>query len=461
MPALRSPRIALTAMLVCSACAGDPSGPVADAVLAPAFTMEGLSSGGICGGGSVAGQSAGVDHTCHPNGGPVNLYDVGPGAGQQAEDEIDNAVQAWNAYLRQGKDLSGMFLLARSSSGIPVNFDAGGGNLWCGTVTPGSGGTVGPVAIKHDNNCGSSRRAPRQNIVTHELAHVVGWNTGHGPDFAKAGPLTAGLCTTFLPTDSVLLAENPVPGSVCYHEVEPIFRARMDGGWAPDSVIFAQPLLVGVVTSPGSISGLVAGDTALLNVTHWRSMPGAGTVARDNATVLWSSKNTLIAQVPTNGKVFGVAVGTTKVRLRGLQTSVPSGYQLWRPFRDVGDSVAVSVVAPPPISPHILLDEIPVYNEGWHTFTFVGNGTPGTLHWAIDDSRTTTIIPDTAFTTSAWTAIVWIAAGSYNLRVSAGGVTQDFPVCTYGSEALWAPNPGKGPPTTEAVEGCPPPESEY
>jgi hypothetical protein len=444
-------------VLVFSACAADPSGPVADAVLAPAFNMEEILSGGICGGGSLAGQSAGVDHTCHPNNGAVNLYDTGPGAGAQAKAELDNAIEAWNTYLRQGIDLSGgMFWLARSSSGVPVSFDAGGGNLWCGTVTPGSGGTVGPVAIKHDNNCGEIRRAPRQNIVTHELSHVVGWNPGHGPGVAKIAPLTAGLCTTFLPSQSPLKDEDPVPGSVCYHEVEPIFRARMDGGWAPDDLLFAQPLLVGVVTNPGLISGLASGDTANLNVTHWRSMPGGGFVARSNTSVLWSSKNTSIAQVPTNGKVVGVAVGTTKVRLRGLQSSVPSGYQLWRPFRDVGDSVAVSVVAPPPISPHILLDEVPVYNEGWHTFTYVGNGSPGSLGWTIDDSRTTTINPDMTFTTSGWTTDVWISGGSYTLRVMAGNVIQDFPVCTYGSESL-AGGGSKGPPTTEAVEGCPPP----
>jgi hypothetical protein len=439
-----------------TACAPDPIASTPDSPTGLSLNVEGPGSGGVCGGGGLAGQSAGVDHTCHPNGEVVYLYDIGDGAGPQAKLELDQAIDDWNFYLEQGAEF-GMFKLGRTTSGIPVNFQSGSGELWCGSVASGSGGTVGTVSIKHDANCGSDRRAPRQNIVTHELAHVVGWNGGHGPDFAKSGPLTAGLCTTFLPTDTILLVENPVPGSVCYHEVEPIFRARMDGGWAPDSLLLAQPLLVGVVTSPGIISGLVAGDTAELNVTHWRSMPGGGPVSRGNSSVDWSSKNTSIAQIPTNGKVLGVAAGTTSVRLRGLQAAVPSGYQLWRPFRDVGDSVKTFVAPPPPIAPHILLDEVPVYNAGWHTFTYVREGTPGTLYWAIDDSRTTTVNPDAYYTSPGWTLSVYIEPGSYTLTVSAWGVQQTFPVCTYGSEQLRAPGGGKAPPTTDAVEGCPPP----
>ena len=425
---------------------------------APSLSMGDPADGGMCGavGSPVATLSVGLDQTSHPNGGQVALFDAGPGAGALAKADIDGAIVRWNDLLLQGKELPGMFWFVRSSGGIPINFDAGGGDSWCGTVGQGSGGTVGPVTIKHGSNCNNDRRAPRQDIVTHELAHVAGWNQGHGPKFAKEGPLTAGLCTTFLPLDTT--AFPAVPGSVCHHEVEPIFRGRMAGGWPIDSLLLSQPIVVGVTTTPLTLTGLVAGDTANLTVTHWRHMPGFGQISRGNSSVLWSSVNTSVATIAGIGKVRGVAAGTTKIRLRGQQSSVPSGFQLWRPFRDIGDSVAVTVVAPPPITPQILLDEVPIHTPGWHTLTFVGPGSPGPLTWAIDDSRTTTINPDAVHHTPGWSLGVYVEAGSYTLRVTAGGVTQDFPVCTAGGGgSLDGRTAGGG---TEAVEGCPPPEAE-
>jgi hypothetical protein len=335
-----------------------------------------------------------------------------------------------------------IFEVSRSNDGIPIFFDAGTGDRWCGTVTPGTGGTPGPVRILRDSNCGSSRRARRLNVVVHELAHVAGWNTQHGPPIAgTAASVTAGHCTTFLPRESPLVEENPVPGTVCHHDVEPIFRARLDGGWAPEEALFQAPLLVDAVTVPAAITGLVAGTTTPLTVTHWQSSPDGGLVPQDNASVVWSSRHPTVAAVDAPGTIRGVAAGSALLRLQASPAAVPTGYALWRPFRDLGDSVAVTVVAG---ATRIELDQVPVTTLGMHTLTFHGPGTPGPLVWTIDDSRTTRIIPDTTYETNGWQLSVFIGPGSYRLRVSAGGIIHDFPVCT----------------GLNVVAGCLPPEEE-
>lgn len=183
----------------------------------------------------------------------------------------------------------------------------------------------------------------------------------------------------------------------------------------------------------------------------WRLDRG-GVVAGTENNYVWTTTNGSVATV-AGGVVTAIAPGTATIRAR---PPTSGSYLFAHPFRTNGRTSTITVPTPPPPSPHILLDEVPVWAEGYHTFTYVGSGNPGQLSWAIDDSRTTTVNPDTTFTTPGWAASVYIGAGSYTLRVYVGGVIQDFPVCTGSSN----PNVSgdKGTVGTEAVENCPPPE---
>ncbi|MDX2206207.1 MAG: hypothetical protein SFU57_01060 [Gemmatimonadales bacterium] len=409
--------------------------------------------GGICQAASgIAAISAGIDHTCHSGVAEVQLAVVGPGKNSTTEDELEGSIAQWNALLKQGQTL-GMFRLKKDlASGIRVHIEGGTGDLWCGRTFGKSGG-IDSVLIRRDQNCGGSRRASRQTILTHELAHVLGWNTGHGPEFAKFSPLTAGICTTFLPRDSAIMAETPVAGSVCHAEVEALFRARLGGGWLPDTVLLASQILTHTDASPRTVTGLATGDTATVAVTRWFSAPNGVTVTNGVGSLAWSSDNSNIAAIVAPGRIRGQSGGTTKIRMRGLSSFAPPGFQLWWPFRHLGDSITVTITAP---ATNILLDEVPVWTAGYHSLTFVSGGTPGQLVWTIDDSRTTTLSPDTTFTTPGWTAMVHIGAGSYTLTVTAGGIVRQFPVCTASSsQAAMASVPSL--PGTDAVANCPPP----
>ena len=154
------------------------------------------------------------------------------------------------------------------------------------------------------------------------------------------------------------------------------------------------------------------------------------------------------------GQQAGVGQGPTTIRLSGLNGSLPAGYQFWTPFKSRGDSVTVTVTAPPP---DILLDEVPIWTPGWHQWTYVGPGTPGPTTWSVDDSRTLHVSPDTVFTSSGWTTQFYVDAGSYTVYIGANGVVREIPVCTASGEALMSQAGKSGSGSTNAVENCPPP----
>jgi hypothetical protein len=280
-------------------------------------------------------------------------------------------------------------------------------------------------------------------LLLHEVGHAVGW-VGSGVDKVTFGTSAASHCVMNLPSD---LSIN---STICVHEIEGVL-AGFNLVAYDFNTFFSTPFVVGA--NPLLSQTLAIGDTTTL-------APGAlqlergGVVPGTESAYTWTTSDSEVATVSSTGLVTATGSGNATIRATPV---AGTGYLLAHPFRTAGQTATITVPAPPPIAPHILLDEVPVYNAGWHTFTYVRDGTPGTLYWTIDDSRTTTVNPDAFYTSPGWTLSVYIEPGSYTLTVSAWGVTQTFPVCTYGSEQLGVPVDGKAPPTTDAVEGCPPP----
>ena len=133
------------------------------------------------------------------------------------------------------------------------------------------------------------------------------------------------------------------------------------------------------------------------------------------------------------------------------------------PFKERGDSINVSAsMAPPPPPPPpppyvVTSDETPIVTPGSHNFTAHIGSSGSQVQWQVDDSRTTSIDPDTTFTTSGQVASLNVDSGSYTLtfRVRVGATlwsSQDIPVCTETGENLDSGGGG----STQAVENCPP-----
>jgi hypothetical protein len=277
------------------------------------------------------------------------------------------------------------------------------------------------------------------SLLLHEVGHAVGWT---GRNTHKDLPEH---CVMHLPDD------RTINGSICTHEIEGVLAGYGLVSYPADE-FFSTPFVVGS-TSGLAPRTLAVADTARLIPGGYRLELG-GEVADTESQYSWSSSDNAVVTV-SGGLVTALSPGIAMVRAIPL---TGSGYFLAHPFRTLGVSALITVTAPPPPPPEILLDQVPVWEAGYHTFTYVGPGSTGLLTWHFDDSRTIDINPDTSFTTLGGTATVYISAGSYKLWVAVAGVGQGFPVCT-GTGGLSRRN-DKGIPETDAVANCPPPEQE-
>jgi hypothetical protein len=129
-------------------------------------------------------------------------------------------------------------------------------------------------------------------------------------------------------------------------------------------------------------------------------------------------------------------------------------------------STTVTVTSPPPEF-IVTTDEMPIVTPGTHTFTAHIGWSGAMIFWKVDDSRTTTIDPDTSFVTIGQTVQLPVGTGSYTLTFKVAlepspliWNEQHITVCTDGNPALLAgsvEDEGSG---TDAVANCPPPEQE-
>jgi hypothetical protein len=170
----------------------------------------------------------------------------------------------------------------------------------------------------------------------------------------------------------------------------------------------------------------------------------------------------------TGGVVTAVAPGTATIRAKPTGSST---YLFAHPFVSTGVSTIVTVPEPPLLYA-VTADESPIVTPGSHAFAAHIGGSGSTVYWRVDDSRTTTVDPDTTFSTSGQVAELGVDAGSYTLlfRVGLspwpsgwnqgylppGWYEQQIPVCTGGGSENFALSGKPGGIRPDAVENCPP-----
>jgi len=320
----------------------------------------------------------------------------------------------------------------------------GSGSSFCGETSVDGNGRPTVVVISEASlsACNNKNTGSLTAAITHELAHVLGYGTGHGGSDARGASFTLN-CATFLPK----IGEGRfIPSGICHHEVEPIFRAYALETLESD--FYSRPMIVGTDVNPIYIDSLAPSTTVQLSLSGWRTNdPGTSNPSRSWSDHNVSSSHSTRASVNSAGLVTGVGAGTAFVRVVPT-AAAPSGFTMWSPFRVIGDSVEVRV-KPPTALPlqvtAITFTESPVVTAGGHTATAVLSdpGAQGTVSWKMVSSLAT---GDTTFSTGPTMSFSVPGAASYQLtfiaRIGSFDTQQVVHVCTTeGGE-------------TEAVEGC-------
>ena len=156
------------------------------------------SNFGICGGsGTPNSYFEGVDATCLAGAGNIMLTVAAPIG---LAGTVASAAEGWNFYLRK---ISGIRRLSVGSGGIPFTIHAASPTgEYCGRTKGGAQGD-GRVAevnvwpITH-SSCEGALPSSLGVTIVHELAHVIGWGSGHGLGQGSVTSTTNG-CTTFIP----------------------------------------------------------------------------------------------------------------------------------------------------------------------------------------------------------------------------------------------------------------------
>lgn len=412
---------------------------------APAFSMTRNE-------GSFSGFSATLGWSCDAT---VEFYTNSPGLASA----LAEADGAWNGSLA-----------ATGFSGLPTFTTTEFPGQAEATVTGTSQGTAfcgawsNPTRVLRvfaDTGCaGFDNSGPLPALLLHEVGHAVGW-TAMSVDKVTFATAAADHCVMNLPTDG---SRNI---AICAHEIEGALAAY--GLVSYDvNTFFSLPFVIG--TSTGLVPfSLHIGQATTLSPGNWKLDRG-GTVSGTASSYTWTSSDNGVATVTlTGGTVTAVAPGTATIRA----VPSPSGSHLFvHPFRTSGVS-AIVTVPNPPLPPYaVTADETPIVTPGSHAFTAQIGTSGSTIHWRVDDSRTTTVDPDTAFSTAGQLAQLGVDAGSYTLifRVGLspwptgweewylppGWHEQHIPVCTGDDPQNLAGSGKTGGGQTEAVANFPP-----
>jgi hypothetical protein len=425
---------------------------------------------------------------CWGNGQPITLER----APQDFLDQQRAAVNDWNQYLQLDASAPRFEIAGDPGSTLTeVRVTAEGSSPtseYCGTFSDEALDSVaikpydlthsGPLYCGHNAHHGSWGAALRQ-----ELAGIIGWDEGVEASKTIWAPGMTTLCVLHLIPD-VPNAQRLINPEVCAHEAEGVILAyRGLDNTVSSGRMFKDTLYMHVTLRPTATS-LPAGDSVHVAAdTFYSSGLGSGPpgmpallggtgghipVAKPTSgAVTFDSRSPSVLAHVGNGWFKGLLAGAS-----GYVAAKPSGSpsadtRWWLPFKERGDSTQLSVTTPPPPPPPpfvVTSDQTPVTTPGYHTFTAHIGTSSSTIYWSIDDSRTTTISPDTAFQTLGQTANVWVEGGSYTLTFRVGlsdppWQQQDIPVCTEPGEAFnnAMREVKKGDPTQNAVGGCPPP----
>jgi hypothetical protein len=433
----------MVAVSVLVACAGEqPSGTDMGSPK-PSFYLASEST--TCGGsGTNNSNFNGIDRTCLTNG-TIQLTLTGSG-----EAALESAIEAWNTHLREGVGMPEMDIV--ESGGIPVTIPSSD-TAYCGGTVPGDSGRVGAVIIYRasSGSCSSKKTGQLQPVLRHELAHVLGWNSAHG-GLPGSRTSTTENCVTFLPAKE---SAEEMTANVCYHDVEALFRAKAsESGWTYDEDYFTSPILW--TTNAPSSESVPATTSEQISMSQWYASP-SGQQSRSHSHLTWAESSPLFSVDGTGTVIAGSTEGSGMLYLKATSTP-PSGYLIWSPFKDRGDSVTIVVTEAPPPPPFLIdsvtADQQPVIHGGMRTFTVhVSNppGSPVTTTWWVDDPRTTGVTPDTTFSKSTTWAEFAVGEGEYGLEIrvrawvgatgsGVGPSTFFFPVCPGGESFAECPS---------------------
>jgi hypothetical protein len=361
--------------------------------------------------------------------------------------ELATVLNEYNVLLRQGSAFSPEFALD-SGLGADVRVSVyATAPSYCGKINV----TVKPFVVSLysslDPQCTGANVGDLERVLKHELTQALGWvDQAEGYASRHGGVGISDNCSLFLPSPVKIL--NPY---VCLHDVQAAFM-RYSGEpfpLAPEEY-FGRPIFQASDLDRSPLS-LWIGDTAQLEITRFvsDSPPSAYPVQIQRTLVQANleSSDLAVANVSATGLVVASGSGAAWIKVR--PQAVP-GYRAWMPFAVLGDSVRVTVAAPPPPPPAPLrITDIwtpegpPLTQAGSHTFTATWTGGPGgtpdSVRWQIDDTRTGPGIDVTVMRRGSMQLTRLIQAGDYSLQFTAlpykGGqagfaYAEDFPVCT-------------------------------
>ncbi len=364
--------------------------------------------------------------------------------------EVGTAVSAWRNRLSATgfSDLPTFKTTAFLSQAEATVTGAHQGTEFCGTWN----NTTRVLTVYADAGCNNfDNTGPLPALLLHEVGHAVGW-TGGSVDKTIFATAAAEHCVMNLPSD------GSINSTICAHEIEGALAGYGLVSYDPGN-FFNTPFVVGA--NGWAPLQMLTGQVDTLSPGEWQ-LDAGGTVSGSGGNYSWSTTNSAVATVSA-GIVTAVGPGTATIRALPHQSS---SYHRAHPFRNAGVSTTVTVTSPPPEF-IVTADEMPIITVGTHTFT-AHLGTSGSIiFWKVDDSRTTTVDPDTTFMTIGQTVQLPVGTGSYTLTFKVALTPspivwqeQHIPVCTDGNPALLAGADDESGGGTDAVEGCPPPEQE-
>jgi hypothetical protein len=378
-------------------------------------------------------------------------------------EDLQPVVDEYNQLLVQGREFAPELRVASSSgSGVNVVVEVAAA-AYCGKIDVSQKPFQVTIISATDARCVAANIGSVSSTLRHELTQALGWVDQAEQYAVKQGGVgVSDNCSLALPNAPKVL--NPF---VCLHDVEGIFRAYRNLPLADSGrEYWSRPILQRSDLS-ATPRVLTAGSSTQLTITQFASdsPPSAYpvVVSRSASQAIWTSRHEQVATVSTSGVVTALSAGETRVVVRPDTSSLPAAMQVWSPFLLFGDSVNVTVAAPPAPPPLRIVDIAtpegpPIVREGLHQFSASwsgGNGSaPDSVRWQLDDTRTGPGIDVTIMVRGSLNLIRAIQGGSYSLQVTAlpyqGGASgsayaEDYPVCTEG---------GAGSSGTDADAGC-------
>lgn len=312
-------------------------------------------------------------------------------------------------------------------------------------------------------NCGDNASTSLKDVLVHELAHVLGFNS----QWHKNSPLPAG-CVHQLP-------EVGVDASPCQHEIELIYAAYGYGTISSSSLsaFGAQRIITGLATSPTSVT-IDASEQDTISVLA-KVFGRQGLSNELGAPALtWASSSPAELTIVSLGSSAVVEVSGepgTQTAFARATGSAGTGNRIGTWMSVVGHAVPVTITGsapePPPPAPLRVTDisigdGTPVTSQGYKSLAASVSGSygyPVSVRWQVSYSNGVRSPQD--FWDDQWTS-VYVPGGSYTLSVTATpqggyGIQQNFPVCTGsgggggGGNLQRVPDGGV---TPTAVEGC-------